>query len=191
MGRALAKPIMSRRLLMGFACALPIPRTSLDPIFGNQIPNLHKCLQRNLAGPVDKLLAPRSCADQASHVRLILTLGEIQSVQRGQHDMIGDRRRLYRASTFAARDAFDLAAIYLFDRSALGEIDDSGSAPAQCRRRTSTVRRPLPDYRVRSAPSAGDLPTSKEAISLIHLSFSDSVTCQVSIAFNNWSNVTM
>jgi hypothetical protein len=32
---------------------------------------------------------------------------------------------VYRASTYTARDAFDLAAIQLYDRSALGEIAQS------------------------------------------------------------------
>ncbi|WP_367184936.1 nucleotidyl transferase AbiEii/AbiGii toxin family protein [uncultured Bradyrhizobium sp.] len=35
---------------------------------------------------------------------------------------IATKKLVYRASTYTARDAFDLAAIYLHDRSALGEI---------------------------------------------------------------------
>src|SRR4029077_298325 len=35
---------------------------------------------------------------------------------------IATKKLVYRASTYTARDTFDLAAIYLYDRSALGEI---------------------------------------------------------------------
>lgn len=35
---------------------------------------------------------------------------------------IATKKLIYRASTYTARDTFDLAAIYLYDRSALGEI---------------------------------------------------------------------
>jgi hypothetical protein len=38
---------------------------------------------------------------------------------------IATKKLVYRASTYTARDTFDLAAIYLYDRSALGEIAQS------------------------------------------------------------------
>jgi hypothetical protein len=35
---------------------------------------------------------------------------------------IATKKLIYRASTYAARDAFDFAAIYLYDRSAITEL---------------------------------------------------------------------
>lgn len=66
----------------------------LGPILGDQILNLRERIQSNLASSVDELLTPRRRVDQASHLRLILALREIQPVQRRRHDVTGDGPRL-------------------------------------------------------------------------------------------------
>lgn len=50
-----------------------------------------------------------------------LKFGE-RSIAAERSAEIATKKLVYRASTFTARDAFDLAAIHLYDRSALGEI---------------------------------------------------------------------
>jgi hypothetical protein len=53
-----------------------------------------------------------------------LRFGE-RSVAAERSAEIATKKLVYRASTFTARDAYDLAAIYLYDRSALDEIAQS------------------------------------------------------------------
>lgn len=50
-----------------------------------------------------------------------LKFGE-RSIAAERSAEIATKKLVYRASTFTARDAFDLAAVHLYDRSALGEI---------------------------------------------------------------------
>jgi hypothetical protein len=71
-------------------------------------------------GEIDFLNAP----SYTDHPTYELRFGE-RSIAAERSAEIATKKLVYRASTFAARDAFDLAAIYLFDRSALGEIAQS------------------------------------------------------------------
>lgn len=59
-----------------------------------ELPDLSERFQSDVAGLVDEFLALRSHIDQISHVRLILMLREVQPVQRGRNDVIGDRGTL-------------------------------------------------------------------------------------------------
>lgn len=68
-------------------------------------------------GEIDFLNAPSYTANPTYELRF----GErIIAAERPAE--IATKKLVYRASTFTARDAFDLAAIHLYDRSALGEI---------------------------------------------------------------------
>lgn len=72
------------------------------------------------AGEIDFLNAP-SFTDNPTYE---LRFGE-RSIAAERSAEIATKKLVYRASTFTARDAFDLAAIHLYDRSALGEIAQS------------------------------------------------------------------
>jgi hypothetical protein len=78
-------------------------------------------------GEIDFLNAP----SYIDHPTYDLTFGE-RSIAAERPAEIATKKLVYRASTFTARDAFDLAAIHLHDRAALGEI-------AQCRAMTDHV----------------------------------------------------
>jgi hypothetical protein len=71
-------------------------------------------------GEIDFLNAP-SYIDNPTYE---LRFGE-RSIAAERSAEIATKKLVYRASTFTARDAFDLAAIHLHDRSALGEIAQS------------------------------------------------------------------
>lgn len=71
-------------------------------------------------GEIDFLSAP-SYVDNPTYE---LRFGE-RSIAAERSAEIATKKLVYRASTFTARDAFDLAAIHLFDRSALREIAQS------------------------------------------------------------------
>lgn len=69
------------------------------------------------AGEIDFLNAP-SFIDNPTYE---LKVGE-RSIAAERSAEIATKKLVYRASTYTARDAFDLAAIFLLDRSALREI---------------------------------------------------------------------
>jgi hypothetical protein len=71
-------------------------------------------------GEIDFLNAPSYIASPTYQLRF----GE-RSIAAERSAEIATKKLVYRASTFTARDAFDLAAIHLFDRSALDEIAQS------------------------------------------------------------------
>lgn len=71
-------------------------------------------------GEIDFLNAP-SFTDNPTYE---LRFGE-RSIAAERSAEIATKKLVYRASTFTARDAFDLAAIHLYDGSALGEIAQS------------------------------------------------------------------
>jgi len=71
-------------------------------------------------GEIDFLNAP-SYSDNPTYQ---LRFGE-RFIPAERSAEIATKKLLYRASTYTARDTFDLAAIYLYDRSALGEIAQS------------------------------------------------------------------
>ncbi len=71
-------------------------------------------------GEIDFLNAP-SYIDNPTYE---LRFGE-RSIAAERSAEIATKKLVYRASTYTARDAFDLAAIHLYDRSALGEIAQS------------------------------------------------------------------
>lgn len=68
-------------------------------------------------GEIDFLNAPSYTANPTYELRF----GE-RTIAAERPAEIATKKLVYRASTFTARDAFDLAAIHLYDRSALGEI---------------------------------------------------------------------
>jgi hypothetical protein len=78
-----------------------------------------RCLNLILhdVGEIDFLNAP-SYIDNPTYQ---LRFGE-RSIAAERSAEIATKKLIYRASTYTARDTFDLAAIYLYDRSALGEI---------------------------------------------------------------------
>lgn len=71
-------------------------------------------------GEIDFLNAP-SFTDNPTYE---LRFGE-RSIAAERSAEIATKKLVYRASTYAARDAFDLAAIHLYDGSALSEIAQS------------------------------------------------------------------
>lgn len=71
-------------------------------------------------GEIDFLNAPSFTGNPTYELRF----GE-RSIAAERSAEIATKKLVYRASTFTARDAFDLAAIHLYDRSALGEIAQS------------------------------------------------------------------
>jgi hypothetical protein len=71
-------------------------------------------------GEIDFMNAP-SYVDNPTYE---LRFGE-RSIAAERSAEIATKKLVYRASTYTARDAFDLAAIYLYDRSALSEIAQS------------------------------------------------------------------
>lgn len=71
-------------------------------------------------GEIDFLNAPSFTGNPTYQLRF----GE-RSIAAERSAEIATKKLVYRASTFTARDAFDLAAIHLYDRSALGEIAQS------------------------------------------------------------------
>jgi len=71
-------------------------------------------------GEIDFLNAPSYTANPTYD----LTIGE-RTIAAERPAEIATKKLIYRASTYAARDAFDLAAIYLHERSALGKIAKS------------------------------------------------------------------
>jgi hypothetical protein len=71
-------------------------------------------------GEIDFLNAP-SYIDEPTYE---LRFGE-RAVAAERSAEIATKKLVYRASTYTARDAFDLAAIHLYDRSALREIAQS------------------------------------------------------------------
>lgn len=71
-------------------------------------------------GEIDFLNAP-SYIDNPTYE---LKFGE-RSIAAERSAEIATKKLVYRASTFTARDAFDLAAVHLYDRSALGEVAQS------------------------------------------------------------------
>lgn len=71
-------------------------------------------------GEIDFLNAPTYTGNPTYELRF----GE-RSIAAERSAEIATKKLVYRASTYAARDAFDLAAIHLHDRSALGEIAQS------------------------------------------------------------------
>lgn len=71
-------------------------------------------------GEIDFLNAPSYTANPTYELKF----GE-RSIAAERSAEIATKKLVYRASTFTARDAFDLAAIHLYDRSALGEIAQS------------------------------------------------------------------
>jgi hypothetical protein len=72
------------------------------------------------AGEIDFLNAPSYTENPTYELKF----GE-RSIAAERSAEIATKKLVYRASTFTARDAFDLAAIHLHDRSALGEIAQS------------------------------------------------------------------
>lgn len=68
-------------------------------------------------GEIDFLNAPSYTANPTYELKF----GE-RTIAAERPAEIATKKLVYRASTFTARDAFDLAAIHLDDRSALGEI---------------------------------------------------------------------
>lgn len=81
-----------------------------------------KCLKLILrdVGEIDFLNAPTYTGNPTYELRF----GE-RSIAAERSAEIATKKLVYRASTYAARDAFDLAAIRLYDRSALAEIAQS------------------------------------------------------------------
>ncbi|MGT2436276.1 nucleotidyl transferase AbiEii/AbiGii toxin family protein [Bradyrhizobium betae] len=75
-----------------------------------------KLILRDL-GEIDFLNAPSYTNDPTYE----LTFGE-RSIAAERSAEIATKKLVYRASTYTPRDAFDLAAIHLHDRSALGDI---------------------------------------------------------------------
>lgn len=71
-------------------------------------------------GEIDFMNAP-SYIDNPTYK---LRFGE-RSIAAERSAEIATKKLVYRASTYTVRDAFDLAAIFLYDRSALGEIAQS------------------------------------------------------------------
>jgi len=71
-------------------------------------------------GEIDFMNAP-SYIDNPTYE---LRFGE-RSIAAERSAEIATKKLVYRASTYTVRDAFDLAAIFLYDRSALGEIAQS------------------------------------------------------------------
>ncbi|MGC2777851.1 MAG: nucleotidyl transferase AbiEii/AbiGii toxin family protein [Bradyrhizobium sp.] len=71
-------------------------------------------------GEIDFLNAPTYTDDPTYQ----LSFGE-RSIPAERPAEIATKKLVYRASTYTARDTFDLAAIYLYDRPALGEIAQS------------------------------------------------------------------
>ncbi|MGY3494216.1 nucleotidyl transferase AbiEii/AbiGii toxin family protein [Bradyrhizobium sp. USDA 4502] len=82
-----------------------------------QWPGKYLKLTLNDVGEIDFLNAP-SYIDNPTYQ---LKIGE-RSVAAERSAEIATKKLVYRASTYTARDAFDLAAICLYDRSALAEI---------------------------------------------------------------------
>lgn len=78
-----------------------------------------KLIVRNM-GEIDFLNAP-SYVDNPTYQ---LSFGA-RSIAAERSAEIATKKLIYRASTYTARDTFDLAAIYLHDRSALGEMAQS------------------------------------------------------------------
>jgi hypothetical protein len=78
-----------------------------------------KYLKLNLrdVGEIDFLNAPTYIDNPTYQMRL-----SDRSLAAERSAEIATKKLIYRASKFTARDTFDLAAIYLYDRSALGEI---------------------------------------------------------------------
>jgi len=78
-----------------------------------------KYLKLNLrdVGEIDFLNAPTYIDNPTYQMRF-----SDRSLAAERSAEIATKKLIYRASKFTARDTFDLAAIYLYDRSALGEI---------------------------------------------------------------------
>ena len=71
-------------------------------------------------GEIDFLNAPSYIEDPTYQLKF----GE-RAIAAERSAEIGTKKLVYRASTYTARDAFDIAATYLFDRPALSEIAQS------------------------------------------------------------------
>lgn len=71
-------------------------------------------------GEIDFLNAPSYIGNPTYELKF----GE-RSIAAERSAEIATKKLVYRASTFTARDAFDLAAVHLYDRSALGEVAQS------------------------------------------------------------------
>ena len=85
-----------------------------------QWPGKHlKLILRDVGGIVF-MNAPSYTDNPTYHLRL-----DDRFIPAERSAEIATKKLVYRASTYTARDTFDLAAIYLYDRSALGEIAQS------------------------------------------------------------------
>lgn len=85
-----------------------------------QWPGKHLKLILRDVGEIDFLNAPTYTGNPTYELRF-----GVRSIAAERSAEIVTKKLVYRASTYAARDAFDLAAIRLYDRSALGEIAQS------------------------------------------------------------------
>ncbi|MGY4624791.1 hypothetical protein [Bradyrhizobium sp. USDA 4486] len=92
----------------------PVTKSLCD---GWQWPGKYPKLTLRDVGEIDFLNAPSYTANPTYDLRF----GE-RTIAAERSAEIATKKLVYRASTYTARDAFDLAAIYLHDRSALGEI---------------------------------------------------------------------
>jgi len=92
----------------------PVTRTLCDTW---QWPGKYLKLTLRDVGEIDFLNAPSYTANPTYDLKF----GE-RTIAAEQSAEIATKKLVYRASTYTARDAFDLAAIYLHDRSALAEV---------------------------------------------------------------------
>lgn len=95
----------------------PVTKSSCDTW---QWPGKYLKLILRDVGEIDFLNAPTYTGNPTYELKF----GE-RSIAAERSAEIATKKLVYRASTFTARDAFDLAAIHLYDRSALGEIAQS------------------------------------------------------------------